>query len=153
MGLAKRPKYERRSAMIQNEGLKGLVTGVFGMPEEDVAKVTPELEGELLNAMSKAQKYRLIAEVVSSKYCFAGLQPGQRYVVERGQQLNPTESTAPMCLGAIGPLAEKAVVLLDRMTHNGDVMAHIRGYRCTDPGLNVEGLGCVEFKVRVEEVG
>jgi hypothetical protein len=36
------------------------------MTEEDMTKVTPELEGELLNAMAKGQKYRLVAEVVSS---------------------------------------------------------------------------------------
>ncbi len=139
--------------MIQNEGLKQVAVGMFGMTEEDMARVTPELEGELLNAMSKAQKYRLVAEVVSSKYCFAGLQVGQRYVVERGQQLNPADSTAPMCLGAIAPLTEKALTLVDRMSHNGDVTAHLRGFRCTDPGLGLGGLGCVEFKIEIEEIG
>jgi uncharacterized repeat protein (TIGR04076 family) len=138
--------------MIQDEELKKLVVEAFGMTEEDMAKVTPELEAELMNLATRAGKYRLVVEVVSSKYCFAGLQRGQRYVIERGQQLNLVESTAPVCLGAIAPLVEKAQVLIDRISHKGDVMAHLRGYRCTDPGLGLEGVGGVEFKIHVEEV-
>lgn len=138
--------------MIKSEELKKLVVEMFGMTEENMAKVTPNLEAELLNLAGKVGRYRLVAEVVSSKYCFAGLQPGQKYVIERGQQLNPKESTAPLCLGAIAPLVEKAQVVIDRMCHNGDIMAHLRGYRCTDPGLNLEGLGGVEFKVSIEEI-
>jgi uncharacterized repeat protein (TIGR04076 family) len=138
--------------MIQDEGLKKHAMEVIGMTEGDVAKVTPELEAALLNLASRIGRYRLVAEVISSKYCFAGLQRGQKYIIERGQQLNPTESTAPLCLGAIAPLVEKAQVLIDRMCHNGNIMAHLRGYRCTDPGLDLEGLGGVEFKVSIEEI-
>jgi uncharacterized repeat protein (TIGR04076 family) len=139
--------------MIKDEGLKKFTAEVLGMTEEDIAKVTPELEASLLNLGAKAGKYRIVAEVVSSKYCFAGLQRGQKYVLERGQQLNPTESTAPLCLGAIAPLVEKVQVLIDRISHGGDITAHLRGYHCTDPGLDLGGLGGVEFKIRIEEVG
>lgn len=84
--------------MIQNEDLKKLAVQVFGMTGEDMAKVTPELEAELLSLASKGERYKLILEVVSSKYCFAGLQPGQKYVIEKGQQFSPIESTAPSVL-------------------------------------------------------
>ena len=38
-----------------------------------MAKVTPEMEKAILNATEAVDKYRLVAEVVSSKYCSAGL--------------------------------------------------------------------------------
>jgi hypothetical protein len=64
---------------------------------------------------------------------------GQRYVVDRALQLNVAESTAPMCLGALDPLAEKGQVLLDRLTHDGNPVGHFRGFRCTDPRLMSKG--------------
>jgi len=137
--------------MIKDEGLKTMASQMFGMTEADMSKVTPEMEQELLNAMASIAGYRLVAEVVSSKYCFAGLQPGQKFVVDNATQINTQESTAPMCLGAIAPLIERAHVLMDRIYHNGDATAHITGFRCTDPGLDLGGLGTVEFKVRVEK--
>ena len=137
--------------MIKDESLKEMAAEMFGMTEEDMAKVTPEMEEELVNAMGEIGNYRLVAEVVSSKYCFAGLQPGQKFVVENAVQLNPQESTAPMCLGAIQPLVERGMTLLDRIYHKGNITAHISGYRCSDPGLDLGGLGSVEFKVSVEK--
>ncbi|MEW6443072.1 MAG: hypothetical protein AB1640_19215 [bacterium] len=137
--------------MIQDEGLKLAAAQMFGMTETDMAKVTPEMEQELLNAMASIANYRLVAEVVSSKYCFAGLQVGQKFVVDNANQINTQESTAPLCLGAIGPLIERAHALMDRIYHKGDATAHISGFRCSDPGLDLGGLGTVEFKVRVEK--
>ncbi len=59
--------------MIKDEGLKAIAVEMCSMPEEDMAKVTPEMEKAILNATESVDKYRLVAEVVSSKYCFAGL--------------------------------------------------------------------------------
>ena len=137
--------------MVKDAGLKGMMEQMFGMPEEDQARVMPGLEQGLLNALPKVGSYRLVAEVVSSKYCFAGLQPGQKYVVENGAQLNREQSDAPICLGAVRELIEKAHIMMDRVYHGGDVTAHVAGYRCTDPGLDLGGLGSVEFKVTIEE--
>jgi len=113
--------------MIKDDNLKAMAAEMFGMSEEDMAKVTPEMEEELVNALGEIGNYRLVAEVVSSKYCFAGLQPGQKFVVDNAVQLNPEESTAPMCLGAIQPLAEKGMTLLDRIYHKGNITAHLSG--------------------------
>jgi len=137
--------------MIKDEGLKMMASQMFGMTEEDMKKVTPELEKELLNAMAKVGNYRLVAEVVGSKYCFAGLQPGQKDVVANAQQLNKEASDAPICLGAVRELIGRAHIMMDRIYHDGDVTAPVAGYRCTDPGLDLGGLGSVEFKVRIEE--
>jgi hypothetical protein len=137
--------------MIKNESLRTMATQLFGMTEAEMNKVTPAMEEELLNAMPITGSYRLVAEVVSAKYCFAGCQAGQKLVVDNLTQINTQESTAPLCLGAIAPLMDKAHVLTDRMYHKGDPTAHMSGYRCTDPGLDLGGLGSVEFKVRVEK--
>lgn len=137
--------------MIKDEGLKMMAVQMFGMTDVDMNKVTPEMEEELLNAIQKIGNYRLVAEVVSSKYCFAGLQPGQRFVVDNATSINIEESTAPMCLGAIAPLIDRAHLLMDRVYHNAEPTAHLPGFRCTDPGLELGGLGGVEFKVRVEK--
>ncbi|MBW1699917.1 MAG: hypothetical protein JRH06_13725 [Deltaproteobacteria bacterium] len=138
--------------MIQDEMLKGFLVGQLGMSDEDLAKITPEIEEELRNIGSKAGRYRVVAEVVSSKYCSAGLKPGHKYVIAPGQQINLGESTAPLCLGALAPLGQRMGVYLDRMAHNGDMTASMQGFRCTDPGLGKGGLGTVEFKVYIEEV-
>jgi uncharacterized repeat protein (TIGR04076 family) len=137
--------------MIKDEGLKTMATQMFGMTDADMSKVTPEMEEELLNAMPIIGNYRLVAEVVSSKYCFAGCKPGQRLVIDNATQINAQESTAPLCVGAIAPLIDRAQLLMDRVYHKADPTAHMSGFRCNDPGLDLGGLGTVEFKVRVEK--
>jgi len=138
--------------MIQDEMLKGFLVGHLGMTDEDLEKITPEQEEELKTVGSKAGRYRVVAEVVDSKYCSAGLKPGQKYVIEPALQINLGESTAPLCLGALAPLGYRMEVYLDRMGHNGDMTASLRGFRCTDPGLGLSGLGTVDFKVSIEEI-
>ena len=137
--------------LIKDEGLRTMATQMLGMTEADMNKVTLEMEEELLNAMPVIGSYRLVAEVVSSKYCFAGCQPGQKLVVDNATQINGQESTAPLCVGAIAPLIDRAQLLLDRIYHKGDPTAHMSGFRCADPGLDLGGLGSVEFRVRVEK--
>ena len=139
--------------MFNDEGLKSLAQDMLKMTEEDMAKVTPDMEREMKNIMDALGKYRLIAEVASSKYCFAGLMPGQTFVVDLDGKINPEESTAPLCLGALGTLGEKSRMMMDRISQGGDITAPIAGFRCVDPGLDLGGLGSVEFKVRIEKTG
>ena len=138
--------------MVQDEMLKGFLGGHLGMSDEDMEKITPEQEEELRNVGSKAGRYRVVAEVVKSEYCSAGLKPGQKYVIDPAQQVNMGESTAPLCLGALAPLGHRMEVYLDRMGHHENMTASLRGFRCTDPGFGKGGLGTVEFKVSIEEV-
>ncbi|MBI5118291.1 hypothetical protein HZA56_17580 [Candidatus Poribacteria bacterium] len=135
-----------------DEMLKEFATNVMGMTEEDLAKISPEMGEGLKNAMLNIGRYRIVAEVISSQYCFAGLQPGQKYILQNGPQLNTAESTAPVCVGALPPLAERANLLLDRVYNNVNVTAPMAGFRCHDPGINLGGLGHVQFKVTVEEI-
>jgi len=138
---------------MEDTSLKDLAKGLLGMTEDDMAKVTPGMEKEMQNVVAALGKYRLVAEVVRSQYCFAALQPGQQFVVDLDGKLNPEESTAPLCLGALGPLGEKARIMMDRISQNGEVTAPLSGYRCVDPGLELGGLGGVDFKVSIERIG
>jgi len=139
--------------MLKDEGLRTLARDILGMSEGDMERVTPAMEREMQNVMAGLGKYRLVAEVVSSKYCFAALQSGQKFVVSLDGKVDPVESTAPLCLGALGPLGEKARIMMDRVSQNEEVTAPIPGFRCVDPGLDLGGLGSVDFEVRVERIG
>lgn len=136
-----------------DEMLRQLAVNALGMTEEDLAKITPEREGAFKNLLLNIGRYRLVAEVVSAQYCAAGLQAGQRFVVENGRRLNGAQSTAPLCVGALAPLAEATGLLLDRIYHDAPVCTPMVGFHCHDPGIDLGGLGHVVFKVHVEEIG
>lgn len=137
---------------MQDPTIISLARELLQMTDEDMTKVTPGMEREMKNIMAALGKYRLVAEVVHSKYCFAGLQIGQKFVVDLDGKLDAQESTAPLCLGALGSLGEKSRIMMDRISQDGDVTAAIAGFRCVDPGLDLGGLGSVDFKVRIEKV-
>lgn len=124
---------------------------MLGMTDEDIAKVTPEKEQEYKNAMENMAKYRIVAEVVKSKYCTALLEVGQKLVLN-GVQIDADASDCPLCVGAIAPLHGTISVYLDRCMKNRDVDAPVGGMACTDPGMEVGGLGQVLFAVRIEAV-
>lgn len=134
-----------------DEMLKEFAINVMGMTDEDIDKISPERAEGLKNAMLNVGRYRIVAEVVDSQYCFAGLQPGQKYILANPPRLDTTESTAPVCVGALPPLAERISLLLDRIYNNANITAPMPGFRCLDPGINLGGLGHVQFKVTVEE--
>ena len=132
--------------------MKQIAVGLLKMTEEDMAKITPEQETEFLNAVNMLGKYRMTAEVVSAKYCFAGLKEGQKYVIDQGHAINVEESTAPICVAALPGLAMRTYTMLDRIYQGNKLDAPIPGFRCSDPGLGLNGLGTVEFKVNIELV-
>lgn len=124
---------------------------MLGMTDEDIATITPEKEQEYKNAMENMAKYRIVAEVVKSKYCTALLEVGQKLVLN-GVQIDADASDCPLCVGAIAPLHGTIGVYLDRCMKNRDVDAPVGGMACTDPGMEVGGLGQVLFAVRIEAV-
>ncbi len=124
---------------------------MLGMTDEDIARVTPEQEQKYKNTLENMGKYRLVAEVVKSKYCAAGPQVGQKFVFN-GVQIDRDASDCPLCVGAIAPLERSLAVFLDRCAQNKDVSAPLSGTACTDPGLEVGGLGTVLFDVRIEPI-
>ena len=155
---------ERR--IFQKEGGKmDEATATFlkqavGITDEDLAKVQRNIEKIFSNA-SAAMQYKVVAEVTSSKYCFAGIKVGDKIVFS--PFLNPQETTCPLCPRALLPVLvalqqfwERTFELFDRGIEgiddlNNTAFAGIAG--CLDPGLEHGGLGHVSFKLYAEEVG
>lgn len=98
----------------------------------------------------KIGKSRIIAEVIESKYCAAGLKKGQIIVIQGGA-LIPEKSTAPLCMRAIGPLTDFVNNILEKIVAGEDPNDRVfMVAECLDPGLQSGGLGKVRFSVRVE---
>ena len=131
--------------------LTAFANDMLGMSDEDIAKVTPEMEQSFKNAMENMAKYRLVAEAIKSKYCTAGIKAGQK-IVYNGVLLDTAESTCPLCSGALSPLHRCMAVYIDRCMSNRDLLAPMEGVACADPGMEAGGVGTVVFKVRVEPV-
>ena len=131
--------------------LMAFAKDVLNMSDEDIEKINPEQEQEYVNTMKNMAAYRIVAEVVKSKYCAASLQVGQK-IVFSGVQIDKDASDCPLCVGALAPLARTLSVYLDRCGRDSDVGAQVGGVACIDPGLDVRGLGNVLFDVRIEPV-
>lgn len=131
---------------------KALMKGM-GLPEADVAKVSPNIQKIIAN-YPKFQKYRIVAEVTDAEYCGAGIRKGQKYVFSTlPPLLLAQESNCPMCIRALGPLTGFINTLMDRIAEGVDPEDGIfRTAECLDPGLEHGGLGKVYFKVYARKV-
>ncbi len=134
---------------MKDPGMIAVAKNVLGMSDEDIEKITPEQEQGFKNSIESMGKYQLVAEVVKTKYCAAGLKLGQKMVV-KGASIDPEATDCPLCVGAIAPLQRANAVYMDRSEQGGDMTAPLGGFACIDPGLEAGGLGSVLFEVRVE---
>lgn len=137
---------------MQDPMMIAVAKDLLGMSDEDIARVTPEQEQGYKNAMENMAKYRLVAEVVRSKYCTAGIQVGQK-VVFSGVTVDTQESDCPLCAGMLAPLYRGIAVYLDRCSAGTrDIAGPLEGVTCSDPGMDAGGLGNVLLKMRIEPV-
>ena len=127
----------------------------IGITDEDLDKVSPGI-AKLLDAIIKYEtlKWKVIAEVTESKYCFAGCKVGDKLVFDNaGLMLNAAESTCPLCIGAIPQMLERVHIMWERMTEGLDPNdIWVKHSQCYDPGLEHGGLGRVVFKIYAEKV-
>ena len=136
---------------MKDEAILAIAKNVLGMSDEDIEKVSPEQESEFKNSIENMAKYQLVAEVVKSRYCAAGLQVGQKMVV-KGAAIDPEATDCPLCVGAIDGLVRANAIYLDRCGRGRDVAAPLGGFACIDPGLDAGGLGSVVFAARIEPI-
>ena len=141
-----------------DEIAKNVLKNVVGVTDEDMAKVPRNIEKIFANA-AKTMGNKLIAEVTSSKYCFAQIKVGDKIVFD--PFLNAKESTCPLCPRSLIPvlisvqqawertleLYSKNIDDLDEI--NDSIFAGIAG--CLDPGLEGGGIGHVNFKLYSEK--
>lgn len=143
-----------------DEATKALLKQFVGVTDEDLAKVTRNIE-KIFSNVPRALQYKIVAEVASSKYCFAGIKVGDKIVFS--PFLNPEETTCTLCPRALLPVLvahqqwwERSMELLDRGIEGLDELndaAFCRIAGCLDPGLEYGGLGHVTFKLYAEKVG
>jgi len=143
-----------------DEATKALLKQFVGVTDEDLAKVGRNIE-KIFSNVPRALQYKTVAEVTSSKYCFAGIKVGDKIVFN--PFLNPQETTCPLCPRALLPVLvahqqiwERSMELLDRGIEGIDDLndgAFCRIAGCLDPGLEYGGLGHVTFKLYGEKVG
>ena len=126
----------------------------INITDEDLGRLSPGMK-KLLSNLPEKMKWKIIAEVTESKYCFAGLKPGDKFVFDF-PVLNVAESTAAPCMEAIAPLANHIRAIVDRVADGGDPNDSIfasQQVSCMDVGLEHGGLGRVMFKVYAEKTG
>ena len=135
------------------EAMRQTLKKVMGMPDADMAKVSPNIQ-KILSSYPKFQKYRIVAEVTDSQYCGAHIQKGQKCVSSALPPLLLTkESDCPMCIRALGPLTGFINSIMDRIAEGIDPEDGIfQTAECLDPGLDHGGLGKVYFKVYTQRI-
>lgn len=126
----------------------------IGITDEDLDRLAPGM-AKLLTDLPEKMKWKVIAEVTESKYCFAGLKPGDKFVFNF-PVLNVAESTAAPCMEAIAPLASHIRAMVDHVAEGADPNDSIwatQQVSCMDVGVEHGGLGRVMFRVYAEKAG
>ena len=137
-----------------DEVSRQIVKQAIGITDQDLARLSPGMN-KLLTDLPEKMKWKIIAEVTESKYCFAGLKPGDKFVINF-PVLNVSESTAAPCIEAIAPLTNHIRAMVDRVAEGGDPNESIfatQQVSCMDVGVEHGGLGRVMFKVYSEKAG
>jgi uncharacterized repeat protein (TIGR04076 family) len=110
--------------------------------------------GKILENQEEHKKYHLVAEVIESKYCSAGLKPGQKYIISMVPAVILTEeSDCPFCIRAISPIGNLIVGFWKAIPNEikgGQSFEQI--IDCLDLGIAKGGLGHVRFRVYAQKI-
>lgn len=126
-----------------------------GLDEEAMSKLHPGLE-KLYRSIPKTTAYQIVAEVVKSQACFAGIEVGNRLVFD--PFLNPQKSTGNMCPKALLPVLLEINALWEMIMEwaesGKEELPEIvwRNVRCLDPGLEDGGVGGVVYTIYSEKI-
>jgi len=126
----------------------------INITDEDLERLSPGMK-KLLSDLPEKMKWKIVAEVTESKYCFAGLKPGDKLVFNF-PVLNAAESTGGLCIEAIAPLTNQIRAMVDRVAEGGDPnesMFATQQVSCMDVGVEYGGLGRVMFKLYALKTG
>ena len=137
---------------MEENRVKEIVKQIVDITDEDWETLKANSPGvyKFFTRVEEVGKQRIVAEVIESHYCAAGLKNGQKIVIEGGA-LVPEKSTAPLCMRAIGPLTGFVNTILEKIVAGEDPNDRVfKVAECLDPGLKAGGLGKVKFEVRVE---
>jgi uncharacterized repeat protein (TIGR04076 family) len=127
----------------------------INITDEDFEKyISYPAHRKLILRRAELTKYQIIAEVVESKYCSAGLKVGQKYVFNViPSKLLLDQSTCPFCIKALGPVSSVMNGFWDRLLEGLDPNEGMWQYvRCPDDGVDYGGLGTIIFKVYAQKI-
>ncbi len=139
---------------MEKDHVHGIVKQVVNITDEDWETFRKGSSGvyKFFSRIDDIMKHRIVAEVIDSRYCAAGIQKGQQIVIEGGA-LVPGKSTAPLCMRAIAPLTGFVNTILEMIAAGQDPNDRVfMTAECLDPGLEAGGLGKVKFRIRVEKI-
>ncbi|MBW2201744.1 MAG: hypothetical protein JRF71_13060 [Deltaproteobacteria bacterium] len=139
---------------MEEAKVKDILKQVVNISDEDWETFKTGSAGvyKFFTRLDEVVKTRIIAEVIESKYCAAGLKNGQKFVIEGGA-LVPEKCTAPLCMRALGPITGFVNTILEKIVSGEDPNDRVfMVAECLDPGLEAGGLGKVKFQVRVEPI-
>lgn len=127
-----------------------LKTGL-GMTDADLNRLGPNIQAVLAH-MPDFGKYKFVAECTESKYCFAGIKAGQKYVFSSAPLSLLPESNCPTCMRALAPITGILNIMMDRITSGMKPDPELfQVAECLDPGLDRGGLGHVVFRVYAQK--
>ncbi len=138
-----------REKQILDKAQKGLRKG-FRMTKKEFEKhISYPHNRKIVINKEEMHKYLIIAEVIESKYCSAGLTKGKKLVFRAMPAVfEPEKSDCPLCLRAVGPMGTMVAGFWDRMIEGKNPNEGMwYQSECLDPGLNKGGLGHVIFKI------
>ncbi len=97
----------------------------------------------------RCAQYQVVAEIVQSNRCMAGLKVGDRYVIQ-GAHLDLKQTTGPCCIFFISMLVQRVSAAFDRFGRDEPFPLTLPGAQCTDPGPVVGGFGGVKARLWIE---
>lgn len=131
-----------------------MLKDTLGITDAELADLAPRLEG-IMSLRPQMEKVRIIAEVMSSVNCLAGVKKGHKLVFNiMPFTLNMQETTCPLCVRALTPVMVPTHGMWE-LAMNGTQntpRGQARVAECMDPGLDWGGLGHVRFKVHIRSV-
>lgn len=137
---------------MQENQVKDILKQVVAITDEDWEVFRGGSPGvyKFFTRIEEVAKRCIVAEVIESRYCAAGMKKGQKFVIQGGA-LVPEKSTAPFCMRALGPLTDFVNSILEMIVAGQDPNDRVfQVAECLDPGLEAGGLGKVRFRVSVE---
>lgn len=108
---------------------------------------------KVAEALIKAQKYTVMAEVVKSCNCGAGHKEGDRFIFTGAGSYVRKEPEGPVCLGALGPLIPMVnTEIINTIIIGGNPENVVWDVvHCSDVGVENGGWGEILMKVRIEK--
>ena len=135
--------------------LAQMAMATTGHTEEAVGKLHAGFE-KMFRNVPKTMQSQVIAEVVKSEHCFAGVKVGDKLVFD--PFLNTQKSSGVMCPRGLLPVLVQMNAVWEMVFEWAESGKEelpemvFRNVRCLDPGFEDGGIGGVVYRIRAEKM-